>query len=361
MRVMQLTTDFRFGGAERVVVNLARGLRQRGVDCAVAGLFAGGDARGWTRVVLEQDGFEIFCARMERRYAVWRMAGLQRFVRQWRPDVLHCHLFHGHAAGLVLKLLGLRCPMVWTHHAIYRGAVPLRNGFYRLFPRAARCHVFPSEATQRYQNAHGVRPPSGGWEQVIPNGIELAPYLALRPAAGPVFGSVGRLVPEKGFDVLLHAFARLCREDAGVRLRIGGDGRARGSLEALARAEGVGQRAEFVGFVERVPEFLAGVNVFVFPSRWESFGIALVEAMAAGLPCIATRVGGMPEVGGDLVRWVEPEDVEGLYRAMRELRGALSPERIARQREAAGRFSAEAMVESYLEVYQAVLAPVREG
>jgi hypothetical protein len=59
-------------------------------------------------------------------------------------------------------------------------------------------------------------------------------------------------------------------------------GRARGSLEILARAEGVGQRAELVGFAERAPEFLAGVNVFVLPSRWESFGIALVEAMAAG-------------------------------------------------------------------------------
>jgi glycosyltransferase involved in cell wall biosynthesis len=243
--------------------------------------------------------------------------------------------------------------LVWTHHSVDRRRLPHRTAFYRLFSRLARCHAFASEAVRSFQHSRAGTAP---WEEVIHNGIELAPYLAVEPQAGPAFGALGRLVPEKGFDVLIRAFGRLAREDRHVRLTIGGAGPARPALEQLMRAEGLSGRLQFAGFVHNVPAFLAGVNVFVLPSRWEAFGIALLEAMAAGLPCIASRVGGMPEVGGDLVRWVEPDDVDGLYRAMRELCGVPQPPlRIARQREAAARFSQDSMAESYLRVYRSMV------
>ena len=80
------------------------------------------------------------------------------------------------------------------------------------------------------------------------------------------------------------------------------------------------------------------------------------QAMAAGLPCIASRVGGLPEIGGDFVRWVRPEDVDDLYRAMREmLRARPSAERLALQREhVAARFSRERMAEEYLKLYRSL-------
>jgi glycosyltransferase involved in cell wall biosynthesis len=353
MRVLMLTSDLQLGGAERIIINRVHCLHRRGVECAVAGLFEGEPGQGRARRLLERDGVEVFCAGVERVRDAWRLAALRRFVARWRPDVLHCHLFHGHLAGLLLRLWGMRAPMVWSYHSI--AARPLREAFYRVFWRAADAHVFISRAVQaRQSEAMG----GGGRQQVIYNGIELEPLLAIEPKPGPVFGAVGRLRPQvKGFDVLVRAFARLAREDAEVRLRIAGEGPGRESLEALALAEGVAERVELVGFADDVPDFLAGINVFVNPSRWEALGNTLAEGMAAGLPCIASRTGGLPEVGGHLVRWVRPGDMEDLYEAMRQIRLTRRPaESAARQRQRVRElFSREGMAEAYRRLYASLV------
>jgi glycosyltransferase involved in cell wall biosynthesis len=351
MRVMMLTSDLRLGGTEQVMINRVRCLRERRVACAVAGLFEGTGGPGRARERLEREEVAVFCAGIEHLRMAWKMARLREFVNWWRPDVLHCHLFHGHLAGALLHVAETRFPMVWSHHSVTPGISPGRRVFYRLCNRLARAHVFISEAVRRYQfRISGRLLPS----EVIYNGMDLSAYLALRPAPGPVFGAVGRLVPRvKGFDVLIRAFARLAREREDVRLRIAGRGPAAEELRRLAYAEGAGRRVEFAGFVENVPEFLSGVNVFVNPSRWEAFGNTLVEAMAAGLPCIATRVGGLPEIGGDCVDWVAPGDDAGLCEAMRRVcRRGLSVEDVRRQRARMARFSERDMTDRYLGVYR---------
>jgi len=353
MRVMQLTTDLRFAGTERVILNLSRGLRERGVECAVVGLLKGGEAPGGLRRRLEREGFTVRSAGLEGKFTAWRLSRLLRFAAEWKPDLLHCHMFHGNAAGALLRILGVRCPQVWTHHVVERRRLPLRGAFYRLLGRMPECHVFVSEAVRRYRRSVAE---TGRREVVIYNGTELAPFLAVRPRPGPVFGAVGRLDRQKGFDVLVRAFARLCRERDDVMLRIAGVGPERPALEELAAAEGAAGRVELVGFVEDVPAFLAGVNVFVNPSRWEGFGLTLLEALAAGLPCIASRVDSLPEVGGDLVHWVPPDDVEALHEALRAHVGVRqSAERAARQRAAAARFSKDAMTEQYLQLYRSLV------
>jgi len=354
MRVMQLTTDLRLGGAERVIVSLARCLRARGVECAVAGLFAGSTAPAPMRVMLQEAGFSVLSAGLEQKYKLWRLARLRRLVSAWRPDVLHCHLFHGHVAGALLRLMGVGCAQVWTHHYGGHRPPPFRGAFYRLARGVPARHVYVSHAVCAFQRVSWGGAPQ---EEVIHNGIELAPFLSVSPRPGLVFGAVGRLVPEKNFDVLIRAFGLLCRQHKEARLRIGGDGPVRPALERLIRSEGLDERVHLAGFVQDVAAFLSDVNVFVIPSRWESFGLSLLEAMAAGLPCTASRVGGMPEVGGELVHWVEPDDVDALYLVMRRLCGfRQSAEQVAAQRAAASRFSEEAMTESYLRVYHAALA-----
>lgn len=351
MRVMQLTTDLRFGGAERVVLELARGLKDRGAQCAVAGLTEGGESPARTRALLERCGVEVYSAGIERRQMVWRLAGLRRFVAAWRPDVLHCHLFHGNVAGALLRLAGLRRRLIWTYHSAPHR--PHRNAFYRLLAGLPDCHVYVSQAVQGLRHAVAGR---ASRELVIYNGIEMAPFLAVEPQGGPVFGAMGRLDPGKGFDVLVRAFSRLCRADDEVALKIAGEGPERSALEDLIRQEGLAHRAALVGFVRNVPEFLSRVNTFVHPSHGEGFGLALLEAMAAGLPCIASRVGSLPEIGGDFVHWVRPGDVEQLCAQMRRLRRApYSMDDVARQRSAVSRFSRQAMTEGYLRLYESLL------
>ncbi len=356
LRVLQLTTDLRLAGAERVVITLARGLRERGVECAVAGIFEGGEERGRARAILESDGFDVYCAGLERKWRLWRLAGLRRFALDWRPNVLHCHMFHGNAAGVLLRATGLGAPIVWTHHVCERRRLPARNAFYRLAGRVPEVNVHVSEAVQRFQRGIGG---AGRQEAVIHNGIEQAAFRAVSAAGGRVFGALGMLTRQKGFDVLVRAFGRLAQQDPGAELRIGGSGPEEGRLRELVRSLGMEGRVSLVGFVDDVPAFLSGLGVFVNPSRWEGFGLTLLEAMAAGLPCIASRVDSLPEVGGDCVRWVPPEDEGALCAAMRDaLSAPHTAEDVARQRGRAARFSAAAMVERYLALYRS-LAGVR--
>jgi glycosyltransferase involved in cell wall biosynthesis len=348
--VLQLTTDLGFGGAERVIVDLVRSLIDVGVECAVAGLTA--DEPEMARR-LEDAGIEVFSAGMSPGRRLRPLARLRRFVRRWEPDVLHCHLFHAHLASVLLRCSGVTCPVVWTHHTVERRPLPLRRAFYRLLSGWPECKVYAFGAVRRYQRSvSGVAP----WEELIHNGIELGPFLAVKPRPGPVFGAVGRLVPKKGYDVLLRAFARLSRRNADARLVIAGRGPMQDELQELIRSEGLSDCVELAGFVRDVPAFLGRVNVFVHPSRGEGFGVALLEAMAAGLPCIASRVDALPEIGGNLVRWVRPGDVEGLHRSMQDVcRVGYPTERIVGQRLRAEDFSCRTMAEDYLEVYRSLL------
>ncbi len=351
MRVLQLTTDLRFAGAERVIVNLARGLRVRGIDCAVAGLFKGGRPVGRTAQVLRREGFPVYCAGIERKWMAWRLAGLRRFVLDWQPDLLHCHMFHGNAAGALLRNWSLRCPLLWTHHGREGGA--LRRSFYRLAGPLPDCQVYVSRAMRSYYRGVAGRARREG---VIQDGIDLKPYRSVQPRSGPVFGALGRLIPEKGFDVLIRAFARLAGENETVELRIAGDGPQGHALRKLIGRYGLEGRAELVGFVEDVPGFLGGISVFVMPSRREGFGLALVEALAAGLPCVASRVDSLAEVGGDAVTWVPPEDAGALYRAMkRQVDSPVREGQVRARRERALRFSRRRMTDAYLRLYRCLL------
>ncbi len=356
MRVLMLTTDLRLGGVELTIINRVHCLRECGVECAVAGLFERSTGPGKARERLEAMGVPTFCAGIDTWLRCWRFGRLVQFVKEFAPDVIHAHLFHGHLASALLRVLGRRAPTVWSYHAAAPRRWLRRRAFYRLFSGTADAHVFVSEAVREYRHRPACACAN---ERVIHNGADLGPFLAVEPTPGPVFGGVGRLVPEhKGFDLLIRAFARLARERDDVRLRIAGDGPERPALEELARQEGVADRVELVGFVDDVAGFLAGVSVFANPSRWEAFGNTLVEGMAAGLPCIASRVQGLPEIGADLVRWVEPGDVDDLYEALKETAGvSCTAERIAAQRRRMVEgFSREAMTAKYLELYES-LAP----
>jgi glycosyltransferase involved in cell wall biosynthesis len=131
-----------------------------------------------------------------------------------------------------------------------------------------------------------------------------------RPLPGPTVGSIGRLVHEKGFDVLIEALARL----PDVSGLVVGDGPERGALEDLAREKGLEDRVVFTGWRDDARRFLTAMDVFVVPSRIEGFGIGIVEAMLARVPVIAAAVGGTTEVVIDEeTGWLVPsEDPDSL-------------------------------------------------
>jgi len=166
--------------------------------------------------------------------------------------------------------------------------------------RAAMTLVYTDRLADRL-----ARMPRCGPVQVMRRGIDAAAFAAPESGAFPerpgrprvVF--LGRVVRAKGVDTLVEAAARL--RTPGADVVIVGDGPDRTRIEALARGLGVADRVHVTGFVghERVPSILASADLLVLPSRYEELGTVLVEAMHAGLPVVATRVGGIPEVVAD--------------------------------------------------------------
>jgi glycosyltransferase involved in cell wall biosynthesis len=207
----------------------------------------------------------------------------------------------------------------------------------------------------------------------IRNGLDFAPFpagitsaeararLPLADREGVWFGTVGRLSRGKNTASLVRAFARVHAVRSGCHLVVAGEGPEERSLRNLAARLGVEGRTAFLGYRDDIPEVLAALDVFVHASLREGFCLALLEAMAAGLPVVAARRGGVIEVLGDsdAGRPVDPEDVEAIAAAMLELLDAGSAEREAmgqRGRERALReFSAQGMVAGLERLYDGVM------
>jgi glycosyltransferase involved in cell wall biosynthesis len=141
------------------------------------------------------------------------------------------------------------------------------------------------------------------------------------PEGAPLLGAVAVLREQKGLDVLVRALDEVVREVPDARLAVAGEGPERASLEALAEELGIGPRVMLLGNRSDIPDLLAGFDVAVSASWFEGSPLAAMEYMDAGLPIVATRVGGMPDLIHDGVhgRLVEPGDAAGLAAAVVEL------------------------------------------
>ncbi len=205
---------------------------------------------------------------------------------------------------------------------------------------------------------------------LVPNGIEVARFAAISPApppGGPLcLLSVARLAEQKGLDVLLRALPAVRAVIGPVTLTLLGEGPERSRLGTLAAELGLAEVVSFQGVVRDVRPFLAAAHAFVLPSRYEGIPLALLEAMAAGLPVVATAVDGNTDlirdgVDGLLVPRDDPVALaQALVRILRDPDLAKRLGEEARRRARAG-YTAEAMVERTLRVYREALAmPVRE-
>lgn len=200
---------------------------------------------------------------------------------------------------------------------------------------------FPADAVRVVLN--GVEPPPG-------EPYDLRAELGLEDAARLLLG-IGRLVPQKGFDVLLASFREV--EDPKVHVAIAGDGPDREPLEARARTLGLTERVHWLGFRRDAARLLTGCDAYVLSSRWEGMAFSMLEAMAAGRPIVATDVSGVREAldveeGHGPAGWiVPPEAPAALGQALRAVLG--DPAEAHRRAEEAARrarerFAVERMV-----------------
>jgi glycosyltransferase involved in cell wall biosynthesis len=396
LRVGVLTSVFpRFAGdlAGHFVLATCRALRQRGLEVRVLAPHVSGTATRETVDGVPVERFRYLWPESLQRvsYDSGTMANLRAswrarlglpflaaaFWARARALAGGCDLLHAHwiPAGLVALALGpwRRRPVVVTvwgsDLALLR--VPALGGMARrLLTRAARV-VAVSETMARALVALGlpaervcvvltaIDPPAAPAE----GKEELRRALGL-PAAHTLALFLGRLSPVKGPDVLLEAVGRLAARHPEATFVFAGDGQLRGPLQEAARRLGVERQVRFVGQVPRedVPAYLTACDLLALPSRSEGLPHAVLEAMAFGLPVVASAVGGVPEVVQDGVTGalVPPEDPAALADALSPL--LAEPDRRQRYAEAARRaFAAREhtwprVARQLDEIYRALLA-----
>ena len=238
---------------------------------------------------------------------------------------------------------------------------PLLSLAGRLTARLADAVVAPSRVTaNELESDYGCRVAA-----VIANGIrplDLPPRPPAEPGVEVLYA--GRLRTRKAVAVLIEAFARVHDQTPNARLRLAGDGEQRPALEAQVRQLGLAEAVHFAGAVphDRMPGLYAAADIFCLPSLYEGFPLAILEAMAAGLPVVATRVAGNPEAVEDGVhgRLVEVEDVAALAAALLDLieddEGRRRMGRQARQR-VDQEFSIERIGATYRELWEELAGP----
>ncbi|MFH1131971.1 MAG: glycosyltransferase [Pseudomonadota bacterium] len=358
--IVHVLESFHMGGGERVALDLATKQLARG--CSVLAVSLSSPPEGPLGPMFREQGIATHTVAKGPRFDLTLVPKLVALFSRHRVDIVHVHnplaLIYGAPAGRLA-----RASVVCTKHG------EAKDKMRRLLLRRAAATfcsavVCVSKKTARAAQERGEIPSKK--VHVIPNGIDISRYFAderIRrevraelgiPSNAWVVGTVGRLEPVKNQEFLLRSAAPLLNEQR--RLVLVGDGPDRAALESLAEQLPNGQFVQFVGMRQDVPRILNAFDLFALSSRTEGLPLVLLEAMATGLPIVATSVGGVPEVIKERETGflVGPADESAMRRRIK--RFAEDPELGKRWGERARKlvcecYSLDRMVDDYFEIY----------
>jgi glycosyltransferase involved in cell wall biosynthesis len=296
-RIAYLIDSLNRAGTQTALVHLARGLAEKGWEQRVYCL--NNRVHPAIQAQLAAAGVEVVV--IGKLPLLFGTGFLRLFLdfRSWAPQVVQTLLPVADIVGRTTAYLA-RVPVVVTSIRARNIDKPalLRRLDRLTMPWADRV-VFNAENVIPFSIAEeGVQP---GQVVCIPNGVAARPGAAFpdefrQPEGAILLGTVGRLRPQKGIEVLIQAMPAVLQAVPGVRLLVIGDGPQRPELEALAVGLKVQQAVDFLGERTDVPDLLAGLDLYVHPAYFEGMPNAVMEAMAAGLPVVATDVDGAREL-----------------------------------------------------------------
>jgi glycosyltransferase involved in cell wall biosynthesis len=372
MRIVHVLDGIGVGGAEFVLLNLVRGLQAEGHHNTVISL----TTPSHMRTELKAAGAAVLSLDMSRgRLALSDAIRVRDAIRRASPDLIQGWMYHGNAAAALGRLLAVHaCPLVWSIHNTLEPApdyrlltrLAMRGG--ALFSGLCGAIVYVSAASARQHEQRGYR---ADRTAVISNGIDVGRFRPderarhlVRVALGldastPLVGCFARWDPMKGHDRLLRALAcQSASKRMPPHLVLAGSGIDKDNAALLAMIEeaGLRGRVSLLGARSDVPQLMNALDLFVLPSIWgEAFPLVLGEAMATGVPSIATDIGDCGLLLGDHGLLVPPGDDPALASAIDAVFSLGPAERVELGARARARvieqFSLSSMIERYASLY----------
>jgi glycosyltransferase involved in cell wall biosynthesis len=355
------------GGLERATERLARGLAQRQHQVAVLTSHHPGPLPDFE----QRDGVSIYrlpfydvLESVDAKRIALLFGEVARLKQSLRPDLVHIQLHCPSAFFHLHTMEAWRCTSIATVHGEFKDC---RGDSESLTGQLlARLDWVITVSHAMLDDLRSIAPETAGKSSCIYNGTDIVSAETEGSSAQePLIFACGRIVPEKGFDLLLRAFHKLTQMERNARLVLTGDGPERGELQRYADKSGIAHRVSLPGWVDDADLFaqMAKASMMVVPSRWrEGFGLVVIEAAMRAVPVIATSVGALPELIEDRRTGilVAPERPDALCHAMLELlqNGALrrslgETARIVARR----RFSEAYMLDCYEQLYRRLISP----
>ncbi len=311
MKVLHIINSFEGGGAEKLMLQLHEISVKQNMDSHALSL-------------MQSAAYELpntYSLGFDTPYQFLAPFKLYAFLKrsQWKDlDIIHVHLFPAQLfVPLVLKFLNIKARLVTTEHNTSNRRRNTRLGkiidqvIYRFYTRVVCISVGTSALLQQWQ------PQIADRLDIIYNGIDHCAYSGNAKtsiyAKTPIIVSVGRLTEQKNYVVAIQALAKI--SDRPFEYWILGAGALEADLKSLVNQLGLEAKVKFLGFRQDIPDLLQQADIFLLPSLWEGFGLAVVEAMAMGLPVVVSNVPGLQEVAppgcqaGFLVDPASPEDI----------------------------------------------------
>ena len=353
MKIIQIMPEFGLAGAEVMCEALCYELAAAGHRVIVVSMY---DYHSPITERLESAGIEIRYLNKKSGLDLSMIGKMRRLFRAERPDVIHTHRYVMQYAIPAAILARVKRRVHTVHNVadqeVGRSARMLNRIFYRCFS------VTPVALSERVKQTvvelYSLK------EEKVPvvlNGIDLSacmPKEGYEAKGDFTVLHIGRFSEQKNHLCLLEAFEKLHRAHADARLQLIGDGERREEIERFIAEHGLGDCVALLGLQSRVHSYLHDADVFVLPSLYEGIPMTLIEAMGTGLPIVASRVGGVPDMiaDGEQGLLCEPSAehvaacLERLYtdESLRERLGAAALE-------GAERFSSRTMAQRYSEIY----------
>jgi glycosyltransferase involved in cell wall biosynthesis len=364
MRILHISSAVNFGGGEKHILDLCRGLQERGHEAFVA---LRPTSKWQSRLDFLPEG-NIFHVSIRNSFGVFSARRIAEFVREREIDIIHAHVARDYIPASIAAMASKRAKFILTRHVLFP-LKPFNRFALRNLSKAVAVSAGVEESLANIFPKKKIR--------MISNGIEIASLSDEErkicrqefrefhdvPQEVPLIGTVGELTPLKGQRDFVLAASEVAKKHQNARFIIVGldnsPGRKfRRELKRLVSVLGLEDSFLWLDWADDLPALLASLDIYVSPSHTESFGIATLEAMAVGIPVIATRTQGSRELLRDEKLLVPVSDPVALAKRISSMIDDSECRQIVSEllkRRAADEYSIEKMIASIESLYREIL------